>query len=129
MNFLSLYSLVASNDQGGIIPSTKISERLSMNKTKKKYQARDSTAPGYKITPQLSKKLGLEKEDSSELKGYNNKVTVDIESLKRYSRNSIMLQSLTGYVAEEDSPSKKVSEHFESTGLALVLKRLKDQNQ
>lgn len=118
INFLSLYSLVASNDSP--VPSTgkKASiPRVSISNNMNKYMSRKSTAIDYKITPELSKALGISNNDIINVDG-EQVVNIDIENLRKYSRNSVMLQSLTGYNGE--SP-----DHFEASKLETIIEKMK----
>lgn len=105
------------------------SERLSILQKRSKYQARDSALSSYKITTELSKALGLNIIDNK--KASLRHVNLDLESLKRYSRNSFMIQSLTNINSDDlksstGSANKGEENQFESSKLASVLQKLKN---
>jgi serine/threonine protein kinase len=132
MNFLSLYSLVAMNEQPAKqVNITESVERLSILQRKNKYQARDSVMSSYKFTPELYKALGLD--FTGEKKASLKHIHIDIKELKRYSRNSFMLKSLTGVndaeeVHDSHSSGKMMNEgKFESTKLTNIVKKLQNK--
>lgn len=129
INFLSLYSLVAMNETPMPKKQNESVERLSILQKKSKYQSRDSVLSSYKITPELYKALGINISDDK--KASLKHVNIDLENLKRYSRNSLMIRSLTNVNPEDLSAShgssgKNEENQFESSKLALVLKKLKN---
>lgn len=60
INFISLYGLVAQTENPEPKRQTESVERLSILQKRSKYQARDSILSAYKVTPELSKALGIE---------------------------------------------------------------------
>ena len=60
INFMSLYSLVAMNENPEPKKQTESVERLSILQKRSQYQDRDSVLSQYKITPELSKALGID---------------------------------------------------------------------
>lgn len=129
INFMSLYSLVASS-QAPPNPQkmNDSSHRLSFMQKHSKYQARDSVLSNYKITPELSRALGIDTMQNKKVSLCN--VTIDIESLKRYSRNSLMINSLTNinYDAVK-SPRGSMGEDDKlgSSKLESVLKKIQNK--
>ena len=106
-------------------------ERLSILQRRNKYQARDSVMSSYKFTPELYRALGLD--FTGEKKASLKHIHIDIKELKRYSRNSIMLKSLTGMndaeeVHDSHSSGKMMNEgKFESTKLTNIVKKLQNK--
>jgi len=106
-------------------------ERLSFLQKKNKYQARDSVMSSYKFTPELSKALGLDL--AHEKKASLKQIHIDLENLKRYSRTSIMINSLTNintiedpFASQSSGSNNNEEGKFESSKLAMVLKRLQN---
>lgn len=60
INFMSLFSWVAMNENPEPKKITESVERLSILQKRNKYQERDSMLNSYKIMPELSKALGIE---------------------------------------------------------------------
>ena len=116
INFMPLYSLVATNDNFKPNPQVQsnTTERLTILQKKNKYKVRDSTFCSYKIVPELSNALGLARQDSLNHTSHN-KVTLNFEDMKRYSRSSIMINALTGYANESVSISQKSEESNKSS--------------
>ena len=129
INFMSLYSIVAMNDNPLPKKQNESVERLSILQSKSKYQSRESLMNSYKITPELSKALGLDAVNDK--KASLRHINIDLENLKRYSRNSLMIQSLTNVNNDEinRSPSSNLQSseeaQFESSKLAHVLAKLR----
>jgi hypothetical protein len=128
INFMSLYSIVAMNENPMPKKQTESVERLSIIQAKSKYQSRESLMNSYKITPELSKALGYDIQN--EKKASLRHINIDLENLKRYSRNSTMLQSLTNlnqddvFKSQTSTYSNPEENQFESSKLAHVLKKL-----
>lgn len=60
INFMSLYGLVAAAENPEPKKHNESVERLSILQKRSKYQSRDSVLSSYKVTPELSKALGLD---------------------------------------------------------------------
>lgn len=130
INFLSLYSLVAMNESNVLNKKKSESmERLSILQKKSKYISRDSGVSSYKITPELSRALGIS--FGTDKKASLRQIHLDIENLKRYSRSSVMIRSLTNVNPDDlklshGSSSGNEDGQFESSKLALVLKKIQN---
>lgn len=104
-------------------------ERLSLLQKRNNYNITDSVKSSYKMTPELSQALGLDAMQAK--KASLRQINIDMESLKRYSKkNSILLQSLTNVNVDDLQSSigsiSQESSQFESSKLALVLKKIKN---
>jgi hypothetical protein len=115
INFMSLYSLVASSKAPPMEQKkTESTKRLSVLQLKhSQYQIRDSILSNYKISPELTKALGIDSEFNTKSSVRN--VNIGYTHLKNYKRNSVMIRSLTNVNSDTE---KSVIEydfvHYES---------------
>ena len=128
INFLSLFSYVSRSETSRSSQNLNSEERMSKIKIKSKYLSRDNLQGTYRITNELFDALGFKSDSSKDVSLWH--IKLDRNSLKSFSRNSIMIQSFTNAKPEDFDDIKRSSLgedfKFEPSKLDLILKRIRN---